>query len=153
MFYVVKQQDNERGSALVYILIAIALLAALTFTFMQPSSQQTSSQGVFKTVAKLESQTDIIRSTIHACRWAYKRGDTSIDNSRFECRASRSHGVSCGGDRLPLIIANVDPLRFRGANSAASTSIGLCSLLHPAISGFVCRDILRLRTQYIRANL
>lgn len=74
------KHNGERGSALVYILIAIALLAALTFTFMQPSSQQTSSQSVFRTVAKLESQTDIIRSTIHACRLAYKRGDTSIDN-------------------------------------------------------------------------
>ena len=32
---------NERGSALVYILIAIALLAALTISFMNPSSNQT----------------------------------------------------------------------------------------------------------------
>lgn len=73
--------EYERGSALVYILIAIALLAALTFTFMQPSSQQASSQNVFRTVTKIQSQSDIIRSTIQACVLSYKIGDRSIDNS------------------------------------------------------------------------
>lgn len=73
-------KDLERGSALVYILIAIALLAALTFTFMQPSSQQASSQSVFRTVAKLNSQSDIIRSTIQACVLSYKKGDRDIDD-------------------------------------------------------------------------
>jgi hypothetical protein len=78
-----EEKDNchEQGSALVYILIAIALLAALTFTFMQPSSQQASSQNVFKTVTKMQSQADIIRSTIQACILSYKRGDRSIDVS------------------------------------------------------------------------
>ena len=72
--------SSERGSALVYILIAIALLAALTFTFMQPSNQQASSQSIFRTVTKIQSQVDIIRSTIQACVLSYKQGDSSIDN-------------------------------------------------------------------------
>lgn len=71
----------ERGSALIYILIAIALLAALTFTFMSPSSQQTSSQGTVRTVAQLQSQVDIVRSAILECVLSYKKGDKNIDNS------------------------------------------------------------------------
>lgn len=76
-----KNQQEERGSALVYILIAIALLAALTVTFMQPSSQQTSSQGSFRTVSQLKSQIDVIRSAIQECVLSYKKGDKSIDIS------------------------------------------------------------------------
>ncbi len=71
--------NNQRGSALVYILIAIALLAALTVTFMQPSSQQTSSQSSFRTVANIKSQVDTIRAAILGCVVSYKRGDKSID--------------------------------------------------------------------------
>lgn len=71
--------NNERGSALVYILIAIALLAALTVTFMQPSSQQTSSQSSFRAVANIKGQVDTIRSAILGCVISYKRGDKSID--------------------------------------------------------------------------
>lgn len=71
--------NNEGGSALVYILIAIALLAALTVTFMQPSSQQTSSQSSFRTVSNIKSQVDTIRSAILSCAISYKRGDVSID--------------------------------------------------------------------------
>lgn len=71
----------ERGSALIYILIAIALLAALTFTFMEPSSQQTSSQNTFKTITALQGQIDVIRSAIQECVLNYPGGDVSIDNS------------------------------------------------------------------------
>ncbi len=76
-----KYKSKERGSALVYILIAIALLAALTFTFMQPSSQQTSSQGTFQAVTNVKSQIDTIRSAIQGCVLSYKRGDNTIDVS------------------------------------------------------------------------
>jgi len=71
----------ERGSALVYILIAIALLAALTFTFMEPSSQQTSSQNTFRTITALKGQIDTISSAIQECVLSYPGGDTTIDNS------------------------------------------------------------------------
>jgi hypothetical protein len=75
------QNHHEKGSALVYILIAIALLAALTFTFMEPSSQQTSSQNTFKTVSGVESQVHLIRSSIQQCILTYPLGDSTIDNS------------------------------------------------------------------------
>lgn len=66
-FKVPNRRASEQGSALVYILIAIALLAALTFTFMEPSSQQTSSQNTFKTLSAVQGQADIIRSAIQEC--------------------------------------------------------------------------------------
>lgn len=74
-----KVSNQECGSALVYILIAIALLAALTVTFMEPSSQQTSSQGSFRASTAIKSQVSVIRSAIQECRIAYKKGDRSID--------------------------------------------------------------------------
>ena len=72
---------KEAGSALIYILIAIALLAALTASFMQPSSQQTSSQNTFKTAAAMQGQVDIIRSAIQECVLSYPQGDLTIDTS------------------------------------------------------------------------
>ncbi|GJL86041.1 MAG: hypothetical protein DHS20C02_18160 [Micavibrio sp.] len=79
-----KKLQNERraesGSALVYILIAIALLAALTFTFMEPSSQQTSSQNTFKTMTTLQGQVDIVRSAIQECVLNYPAGDGDATN-------------------------------------------------------------------------
>lgn len=73
--------QNQRGSALVYILIAIALLAALTVSFMQPSSQQTSSQNSFKLTSDLASQIEFIRTNVQECVVVYSRGDITIDNT------------------------------------------------------------------------
>jgi len=76
---VVRNVRAQRGSALVYILIAIALLAALTVTFMGSSSQQTSSQNTFRTISNLHSQIDLIRSAVQECALSYPKGDLSID--------------------------------------------------------------------------
>lgn len=81
--------NNERGSALVYILIAIALLAALTMSFMEPSSQQTSSQNTFRTVTGVQSQADMIRSAIQECVLLYPKGDKCINgNAASYCTTS-----------------------------------------------------------------
>jgi hypothetical protein len=69
---------REQGSALVYILIAIALLAALTFTFMEPSSQQATSQSAFKSLSAIEAQVNTIRSAIQECVLSYPKGDKTI---------------------------------------------------------------------------
>ena len=74
-----KNQKSESGSALVYILIAIALLAALTVTFMEPSSQQTSSQSGFRTATAVQGQVDVIRSAVQECVLRYRNGDQSIN--------------------------------------------------------------------------
>lgn len=73
-------RQNERGSALVYILIAIALLAALTVSFMQPSSQQGQSQGSFKLISELQSQVEFIRTSVQECILQYPGGDINIPN-------------------------------------------------------------------------
>lgn len=71
--------NRERGSALIYILIAIALLGALTMTFMNPSSQQTSAQGGFKVITDIKSQVDTIRAAVQECALAYQKGDRTVD--------------------------------------------------------------------------
>lgn len=68
--------NTQRGSALVYILIAIALLAALTVTFMEPSSQQATSQNTFETVSEMSTQINFIRSSIQECVLTYPGGDS-----------------------------------------------------------------------------
>ena len=69
------ERASEHGSALVYILIAIALLAALTASFMRPSSQQTTAQGSFNAVSALKSQIEFLRSSIQECVLSYPAGD------------------------------------------------------------------------------
>lgn len=71
-------RSNESGSALVYILIAIALLAALTISFMEPSSQQGQSSNSFKLASEIESQVDFIRTAIQECVILYQTGDNNI---------------------------------------------------------------------------
>lgn len=80
MFTIMSCWSNKhaRGSALVYILIAIALLAALTVTFMQPSGQQTTSQSAFRTTADLEAQANQIRAVIQKCVLSFPQGDNNI---------------------------------------------------------------------------
>lgn len=71
------RKTSQKGSALVYILIAIALLAALTATFMDSSSQQTGSQNTFNTVTELNSQVNFIRSAVQECVLTYPAGNST----------------------------------------------------------------------------
>ncbi len=73
-----RHRDGEAGSALIYILIAIALLAALTVSFMQPSGNQTQTNHAFKTVSELQSQIDFIRSAVQECVLSHPGGDKSM---------------------------------------------------------------------------
>lgn len=69
------RKKTQKGSALVYILIAVALLAALTATFMDSSGQQTSSRRSSEIVSELKSQIEFIRSAIQECVVMYPKGD------------------------------------------------------------------------------
>ncbi len=73
-----------RGSALIYILIAIALIAALTAMFMQPAGQQTQSQNSFKLAAELNGQVQLIRSAIQDCILQYPEGDNTITEAGYQ---------------------------------------------------------------------
>lgn len=74
---------NRRGGALVYIMIAIALLAALTMAFIQPSGQSTSTQNSFKLATELNSQARLIRSAIQDCILRFPKGDPSITATNY----------------------------------------------------------------------
>lgn len=117
-----KGRKRERGSALVYILIAIALLAALTVTFMEPSSQQTSSQSGFRTATAIQSQVDLIRSAIQECVLRYGRGDNSIPNlaTEIEEGANKIYPINPNSTHLPVAFRsgnrNVSGLRCPGNN-------------------------------------
>lgn len=87
-------RNHEKGSALVYILIAIALLAALTITFMEPSSQQTSTQNTFKTLTEVESQANVISAAIQECVLSYPKGDRCIkDAAPLEAHCTNAAGT------------------------------------------------------------
>ncbi len=79
--YFSRALSRERGSALVYILIAIALLAALTVTFMEPSSQQTTSQNAYKLASDIKAQADFITSSVQECVLSWRGGDITIDTT------------------------------------------------------------------------
>lgn len=92
------KQINQSGSALVYILIAIALLAALTVTFMEPSSQQTSSQSTFRTVSALQGQIDMIRSSIQECVLSFPKGDVEVTNAGSDPGARDNYPINPNSD-------------------------------------------------------
>ncbi len=75
------KNERSQGSALVYILLAIALLAALTASFMKPSNQQQTAQSTFNTVSALKSQIDLIRSAIQSCILTHPDGDRGANGS------------------------------------------------------------------------
>lgn len=76
VFY--RVQGKAKGSALVYILIAIALIAALTAVFMQPASQQTRTQSTYRLTSELNGQIQLIRSAIQDCILRFPNGDPNI---------------------------------------------------------------------------
>lgn len=96
---------QQKGSALVYILIAIALLAALTATFMDNSSQQTSSQNTFNTVTDLNSQINFIRSAIQECVLTFPGGDQSAgfisDNLPYPVNPTSSYFTGATPGQAP----------------------------------------------------
>lgn len=102
----------EKGSALVYILIAIALLAALTVSFMEPSSQQTTSQNAFKTVSSIQGQIDTIRSAVQECILLYPNGDSTIDTSGSgtDIDANTRYPISPNSTHLPAALRSGDRL-------------------------------------------
>lgn len=72
------QKNNSSGSALIYILIAVALLAALTVSLMEPSSQQTQSQTSTSLITDISGQVSFISSAISECILTYPDQDSGL---------------------------------------------------------------------------
>lgn len=100
------KKTDEKGSALVYILIAIALLAALTISFMEPSSQQTQTQNSFKLTADLASQVEFIRTNVQECVVVYTKGDTTTDTTA----GGTDHGANKGFPLKPTSTHLLNPV-------------------------------------------
>jgi len=75
--------SSQRGGALIYILIAIALLAALTSTFLDGGGQSARTQNAFKTATVLNSQARVIRSAIQDCVLRFPEGDSAITETGY----------------------------------------------------------------------
>lgn len=69
---------QQNGSALVYILIAIALMAALTASLMDSSSEQAQSQNAAALSSAVSSQSRFVRGVIDHCILLYPDGDNNL---------------------------------------------------------------------------
>ena len=72
----------QSGSALVYILIAVALLAALTVSLMEPSNQQAQSQNTTNLVTTIDSQISMITSSLQECVLTYPDQDSELTTTQ-----------------------------------------------------------------------
>ena len=73
-----RRYSSRSGSALVYILIAIALLGVLTVSLMEPASQQSQAQNSTNTVSEISSQVTLISSAIQECVLTYPNQDPTL---------------------------------------------------------------------------
>lgn len=85
---------NQAGSAFVYILIAIALLAALTVSVTQPSSQQAQIQNASQLVSELNSQIGFIQSAVQECVITYPGGDSGVNTGDDSQDTSSTWGAN-----------------------------------------------------------
>ncbi len=126
-----KNRNAEKGSALVYILIAIALLAALTVSFMEPSSQQTQSQNTFKLTSELEAQVDFIRTAVQECVVLHGGGDGGIDNisGMNTIGANKRFPIDPRADRLTDASTETKALvKELGCPGSPGDTLGPCSV-------------------------
>lgn len=73
-------ENGQRGNVLFYIFLAVALLAALSFTFAKDSRQGANVQVAVKAAEELYSQVNMIRSAIVECAVEYPQGGGDLNN-------------------------------------------------------------------------
>ena len=66
--------DNEGGNALLYVLLAVGLLAALTYAYVKDSRENYASQSSVQISATLYSQINMIKSSVTECTAEYSGG-------------------------------------------------------------------------------
>lgn len=69
---------QQNGSALIYILIAVALLAALTVSLMEPAGQQAQSQNATNIYTEIDGQIGFISSSISECVLTHPNQDSEL---------------------------------------------------------------------------
>ena len=70
---------TEKGNVLFYVFLALGLLAALTYSFVNTSRDNVTSQGAYRTAEKLYSQVSLIRSAIVQCSLEYPGGGGDLN--------------------------------------------------------------------------
>jgi type II secretory pathway pseudopilin PulG len=76
----ISERSHMRGGALLYILIAVALLGALTASLIESSDSSASrAQKAYKLASELESQVSFIRAAIQECVLRYPAGDPTVN--------------------------------------------------------------------------
>ncbi|MGB1077398.1 MAG: hypothetical protein ACPG05_03750 [Bdellovibrionales bacterium] len=117
------QKKTQSGSALVYILVAIALLAALTVSFMEPSGQQTQTQNSTRIVSELYNQATQIQSAIQECVLVYPAEDSTLtsteqNNSPYPINPADTHFAAETPAAQPNLVENIRcPGNPGGANA------------------------------------
>jgi len=75
-------RELQSGSALIYILIAIALLALLTSTLIEPASQQSQTQNATNLVSEMQGQVSLIASALDECILTYPDQDSELTTTQ-----------------------------------------------------------------------
>ncbi len=76
------KRTSECGSALIYILIAVALLAALTVSLMEPSGQQAQSQNATNLYSEIDGQVGFVTSAISECVLSHPNQDSELTSTQ-----------------------------------------------------------------------
>ena len=84
---------DTRGNALIYVLVAVALLAALTMAMMRSGGDNAQTQNTFQTVAAIQGQMQSIRSAVQDCILTYSDGEAGYaqDNKPYPLEPDDAH--------------------------------------------------------------
>lgn len=110
---------KQNGSALIYILIAIALLALLTTSLMEPSNQQNQSQGASNVISELQGQIGLINSAIQECVLNYPNQDSELTatqqkNAPYPINPNDPYYTSQSADPVVAANSNAEFIRCPG---------------------------------------
>ena len=72
-------KKGEAGNVLLYVFLAVGLLAALTYAFAKDSRENFSSQMAVRTAEELFVQVNLIRSSVHQCEIEFPNGGGDLN--------------------------------------------------------------------------
>ena len=83
--------STQRGSAVFYVLIAIAMLGMLTFAFMNDSGTNTVKQNAYQISEQLYNQFNTINSAVLQCILEYPKGGGDLDGNSYVDANDNNH--------------------------------------------------------------